>query len=246
VKYDDETLMAFADGELDEKLRAEITAAIEKDPELARRVAEYFALRNEVAGAYSGVMDQEVPERLRAAARGGRAAPARATGNVVQFPSKSTRTPAPRWSAREWTAMAASLVLGGLLSWQFALRHGGDIATQGGSLVARGALAEALSTQLASNQSPDAAIRIGLTFKSGDGAYCRSFYSKASHTAGLACRNGEAWQLPVTSSAGNQSGENRPASGLDDPALLQAIEARMKGEALDAQGESAAMTGGWK
>lgn len=245
MNYDEETLMAFADGELDEALRAEIAAAIAKDPGLARRVAAHRALRTEVAGAFSSVMDQPVPERLSAAARG-QPAPARASGNVVQFPTRSTRTPAPRWSAREWTAMAASLVLGGLLSWQFALRNGGDIATQGGSLVARGALAEALSTQLASNQPPDAAIRIGLTFKSGDGAYCRSFYSNASHTAGLACRNGEAWQLPVTSSAGNQSGENRPASGLDDPALLQAIEARMKGEALDAQGESAAMSGGWK
>jgi hypothetical protein len=191
-------------------------------------------------------MDQEVPERLRAAARGGRASPARATGNVVQFPARSTRTPAPRWSAREWTAMAASLVLGGLLSWQIALRSVGDIASQGGSLVARGALAEALNTQLASNQAPDAAVRIGLTFKSGDGSYCRSFYSSRLQTAGLACRNGGQWQLPVTSKAVDGSGENRPASGLDDPALLQAIEARMSGEALDAQGETAAMSGGWK
>lgn len=238
--------MAFADGELDEKLRAEIKLAAEQDPELARRVAQHSALRTEVAGAYSGVLDQEVPERLRAAARGGRAAPPRATGNVVQFPSRSARTPAPRWSAREWTAMAASLVLGGLLSWQFALRSGGDIASQDGALVARGALAEALNTQLASNQAPDAAIRIGLTFKSADGAYCRSFYASDSQTAGLACRSGEQWQLPVTSSAASQSGENRPASGLDDPALLRAIEARMKGEALDAPDESAAMSGGWK
>src|SRR5690349_18699227 len=123
MNYDEETLMAYADGEFDESKRAEIAAAVEKDPELARRVAKHRALRTEVAGAFSSVMDQPVPDRLLAAARGPRdgeaaaAAPARETksrGNVVQFPSRGSRAPGAPWRAREWTAMAASLVLGGL------------------------------------------------------------------------------------------------------------------------------------
>jgi anti-sigma factor RsiW len=153
VKYDEETLMAYADGELDEETRAEITAAVEQDPELARRVAQQRALRAQVAGAYSDVLDQPVPDRLRAAARGPLGNEAQATqvqaretrprGNVVQFPARGARAPGAPWRAREWTAIAASLVLGGVISWQFMSRSMGDIASRGGVLLASGELARA-------------------------------------------------------------------------------------------------------
>ena len=39
-------------------------------------------------------------------------------GNVLQFPARSARAPSPPWRAREWVAMAASLLLGVLLSWR--------------------------------------------------------------------------------------------------------------------------------
>ena len=72
VNYDDETLMAYVDGELDAKLRAEIAAAVENDPALARRVEQHRALRARVAGAFAKVL-----ERTRSrAARGARAAAA--------------------------------------------------------------------------------------------------------------------------------------------------------------------------
>jgi anti-sigma factor RsiW len=69
VNYDDEILMAYVDGERDERLSAEISAAMERDPALARRVERHRALRAKVAGAFTTVLDQPVPERLRAAAR---------------------------------------------------------------------------------------------------------------------------------------------------------------------------------
>ena len=53
VNYDDETLMAYVDGELDAERRAEIAAAIERDPALARACRETAtgALRDEGRGA---------------------------------------------------------------------------------------------------------------------------------------------------------------------------------------------------
>src|SRR6185436_2478300 len=123
VNYDDETLMAFADGELDELLSAEIASAMERDPALARRVERHRALRAQVAGAYSTVLEQPVPERLLAAANGSAAptltgAPQR-RAEVLQFPARTPAAEGPRWGTREWAALAASLVLGMLLSWQF-------------------------------------------------------------------------------------------------------------------------------
>ena len=52
MKYDDETLMAFADGELDEARRAEIAAALDQDPSLAQRVERHRALRARVVDAF--------------------------------------------------------------------------------------------------------------------------------------------------------------------------------------------------
>ena len=81
MNYDDETLMAYADGELDEAQRAEIAAAIEQDPELARRVEQHRALRAEVAGAFAAVLEQPVARTAASAARGN--APARGRGAAV-------------------------------------------------------------------------------------------------------------------------------------------------------------------
>jgi hypothetical protein len=245
VSYDDETLMAFADGELEEPLRAEIAAAIAKDPELARRVEKHRALRAEVAGAFATLIDQPVPERLRAAAQPPRAPATEAHGNVVRFPARGTPPPPARWAGREWAAMAASLVLGVMLAWRFLAPGGGDIATQDGVLMARGDLAAALNTQLASNQPEDAAVAIGLTFKASDGGYCRSFVSRATSTAGLACRSGEDWRIGVIQSVTVPGGDLRQATSSMPPAILQAIESSWAGEPLDAAGELAARDAGW-
>jgi hypothetical protein len=241
--YDDETLMAYADGELDAAMRAEIAAAIEKDPALAQRVEQQRALRAEVSGAFAGVLDRPLPDRLRAAAQG----PARGDtrGNVVQFPARGTRAAGLRWGAREWTAMAASVLLGVALAWR-ALTPGEHFAEAGGALVARGDLAEALDAQLASHQPAGGAVQIGLTFKAADGSYCRSFTLRAANTAGLACRAGDEWRIPATTSVeAGTSGLQTAGSGTPR-AILDAVEARIAGEPLDAAAEEAALRSGWK
>ena len=97
--------------------------------------------------------------------------------------------------------MAATLVLGVLLSWNFAPSGSALIGAEDGALVARGALANALDSQLASTQRADDAVQIGLTFTSREGSYCRSFLVPKAGTAGLACREGGEWRIPVTAAA---------------------------------------------
>lgn len=243
MSYDDETLMAYADGELDEARRAQIAAAMDRDPELARRVEKHRALRMEVAGAYSGVLDLPVPDELRVAA-GGRSA-ARTVGNVVQFPTRA-RAQATPWRGREWTAMAASLVLGILVSWRFLAPGGGDIAARDGTLLAQGQLAKALDSQLAGTQTPDSPVLIGVTFKNEAGGYCRSFVSRAAATAGLACRSGENWQIPATQAVEVPGGDLRQAAAAMPTAIVAAVESRLRGDSLDAGQEQAARDAGWK
>ena len=239
MSYDEETLMAYADGELDDSLNAEISAAIGRDPALAQRVQRHRALRAEVAAAYSNVLGQPLPERLLAAAG---APPPRA--QVLQFARKPAGA-APRWGSREWLALAASLVLGMLLSWRFiAPSQGALVTASNGALVASGALARALDSQLASSQGSEEPVQIGLTFRSQDGSYCRSFTLKSASTAGLACRDSGEWRIPVTAAVTRSEASVRQASSPPE-AVLSAIEARIAGDALDAAAEEDARLGGW-
>lgn len=245
MSYDDETLMAYADGELDAALRAKIAAAVERDPELAQRVERHRALRAKVGGAFATVLEHPVPERLTAVASGAPASAA-ARGKVLQFPKRGTQVAGPRWRAREWFAMAASVLLGVAISWRVFTPDTGLMDASGGALVARGELATALERQLASNQPADSAVLIGLTFRARDGGYCRSFTVRATNTAGLACRASGEWQIPVTASTTPAAGGLQQASGAIPPAVLTGIEARISGEALDAAGEENAHLAGWK
>lgn len=239
MNFDDEIVMAYADGELDAAQRAEIAAAMEKDPGLARRVEKHRALRADVARAFAPVLDQPVPERLVAAASGNK-------GKVLQFPIKSSRAPGAGWGIREWGAMAASVVLGLFISWRvFVPSEQGLLAMNGSALVARGELATALDRQLASDQLRGAPVQIGVTFKSRDGNYCRSFTLPAARAAGLACRAGGDWQVTATAVAELPQGQVQQAAGAMPTAVLSAIEARIAGEALDAAGEQNARLGGW-
>jgi hypothetical protein len=253
VNYDDETLMAYADGELDETQRAEIAAAVERDPELARRVARHRALRAEVSAAFSSVLSRPMPERLARAAQGQSAndqsgrndsAPATRRGTVVQFPGRASRAPATAWRAREWTAMAASLGLGAVISWKVFAPDPALIMPKGGELVASGALATALERQLGSKQLGNEPVLIGLTFRTENGQYCRSYALAHVGTAGLACRVGGDWQIVNTAAAPNEGGDVRQATS-PPPAVMHAIESRISGDALDAAGEENARNAGW-
>jgi hypothetical protein len=143
--------------------------------------------------------------------------------------------------------MAASLVLGVVISWRaFSPANPQMIAASHGALAARGALATALDRQLASNQPGGAPVSIGLTFKARDGSYCRSFALRATGTAGLACRSGDEWRIPVTASADTAGGDIRQAAGSIPSAVMQAIEARIAGDALSAPDERRARDAAWE
>jgi hypothetical protein len=242
MTFDDETLMAYADGELDAAARAAVEAAIAADAALAQRVARHRELRGRLHAAYEPVLNEPLPERLLESARGlGRA------GNVVPLRSR----PAPRWSWPQWGAIAASLAVG-VLSGALLLRPGsgsGPIVTRNGQMLASGVLSSALSNQLASTQPPDAPVHIGVSFRTGDGTYCRTFALRERQAlAGLACHERGSWQLQVlarSEAGGNAGGAYRPAASALPPAVARTLETMIAGEPLDAGAEAAARTRNW-
>lgn len=252
----DEMLMAYVDGELDAASRASVEAAMQEDPEIGKRVARHRALRDTMQGAFSAVLNEPVPDRLIDAARG-RGATARAQSatpqsavadlSLVREAARRKNLPARRWQP---AAMAASLLLGlglGFLAWH---KSGGLIqAGAGGGLVARAALAEALSIQLSDDRAPDHVAVTGLSFRNKSGDYCRTFSLKGMNASeGLACREGTDWRIKALAQsprAATNSGNFRTAASEDSPAIRAAVEGSIDGEPLDHADEIAARQAGW-
>lgn len=245
MNFSDETLMAYADGELAEPERSAVERAMREDPAVAAAVERHRALRTDVFAAFSGVLDEPVPARLQP--RAGAAVHSFEAARQARSAPAPQPAPAPaRWTWAHWGGMAAALVLGVLTGGTVIDGTDGDrlVADAGGRLVAGGPLATALSSQLAS-EGGNAAVRIGTTFASKDGGYCRSF--QLPGRAGLACREGDAWRIPVLKETGGDGGqEYRQASSGMPAAVLEAIDERIAGEALDAVAERAARERGWQ
>jgi len=247
MSFDDETLMAYADGELDAQQRARVEQAMRADPQVAAAVERHRALRADVFAAFAGVLDEPVPARLQpAAVKEETAAQPRVRVDLL---AQAGATPLPpRWHWRQWGAIAASLaagVLAGALGWQQI--KGGEAAPfgrQGDALVARGELADALSQRLSADAG-QGTVRLGVSFQARDGAYCRSF--KLGSTAGLACRDAGAWRIPVLAQAGEAAQGGYRQAGSEMPAaVLDAIDERIAGTSLDAAAERAARERGWQ
>jgi hypothetical protein len=245
MTFSDETVMAYVDGELDDAARAALEIAMTTDTDLAERVARERTLRARLQSEFDPVLREPVPERLLAAAND-TAAKAR-TGNLVGL----KRTAARDWSWPQWSAIAASLVLGVLIAPM--LRHQpteGPLGIRDGKVLASGALAHALSEQLASNQLANAPVQVGISFLSRNGDYCRTFMLRdRSAVTGLACWEGGSWRLQAlaaTVHATSGSGEYQPAASSLPPAIQQSVDALIVGEPLDAKGEAAARGNRWR
>ena len=247
MNYSDEVLMAYADGELPEPERSEVERAVRADPALAAIVERHRTLRRDVFTAFAGVLEEPVPQKLRPAP-GAKVLSLEAARTARARVTPPAPAPAPRSIWPRWGALAATLVLGVLAGSLWFDDSSGDgsmvVADANGRLVARGLLAGALSRQLASDPAPTSPVRIGVSFATKRGGYCRSF--SVGSSAGLACRDGEAWRIPVLSEARAANGEFRQAASVTPVAVLDAIDERIAGTTLDAPAERVARERGWK
>ena len=251
MTFSEETLMAYADDELDSQTRSAVEAAMATDPEIARRIAQHKALRDRLRATFDTVLEERPPQRLVDAARG---VPAiRREGNVI--PLRRRQPPRRAWP--QWATLAATLVIGVVIG-QALLRMpttGMPVISRNGQVLASGTLAQALSEQLASTQTPDSAVKIGVSFRSKAGAYCRTFTLHDSGTlAGLACRDHDDWRVQTLaqstqpsgeSSSPNNSGGYRQAGSEMPRSIQPAVEDSISGEPFDAHAEAAARDQHW-
>ena len=251
----DETLMAYADGELGAAAREAVESAMREVPQLERRVAAHRTLRRQLQAAYAGELSEAIPERLLTAARGATSLQGNKIVNlrdaraVMERNTLRARPLPTRW--RMAGTIAASVIAGvGLGFFMWGQTQSPLVRSAGGALVARGQLAQALSAQLAAEQSPSSAVQIGVSFRAKSGDYCRSFaLSGAVSPSGLACRHDGEWQIQaLTQEPGNAAGESeyRTARSAVSATILKSVEGQIAGEPFDQAREKAARQHGWK
>lgn len=240
MTFDDQTIMAYADGECDAVTVRRIEKAMISDTDLADRIGKARALRDRLAAHYAPVASEDIPDRLTAMLT--TAASDVDTSFALRKAGRERAKQQRRsFGLAQWGAMAATLALG-IVVGQYGLNGGPDspFAQQGGALVASGPLENALDRQLASTQPDDSDFRIGLTFRARTGAVCRSFTGEA--VSGIGCREGQEWKMVSTLSGGVQ-GDYRQASS----SAINAVAAELMVDGpMDADSERKLLESGWK
>ncbi len=224
----DEKLIAYVDGELSGAELATFEAEIAANPRLADEVEKHRTMAARLAMAYAPAIDDKAPGKRKA-------------------PAGSRSVARPAFGAAQWAAVAAAGVVGaaaGIAGGYFAWPDEGALVVRDGSIVATGDLREALTSQLAAQPGP---LRVGLTFRTAKGRYCRTFISGADSLAGVACRQSDGWVMQTTTAHRPAASPADRAAATEMPAaVISAVDSLIAGVPLDAAAEKAARDKGWK
>jgi surface antigen len=233
--FDDETLMAFADGELDEARSLVLEEALASDEALAERLAVFLDSRRLVGDALKPLIDEPVPEALLASVRKmAQDAQRQATpqDNVVSFRQQ------PQPTTRHWLMpLAASLVavVTGVIG--FTLGRMDPAATDAGTEIAAALDREASGQDVTLS---GAVLHVVASFRDERGELCREYELKqpASSTLTVACRQDGAWATRLALTTPQTEGYVPASSQETIDAYLASIQA---GAPLSAEEERKAL-----
>ncbi len=244
---DDEMFFAWLDGDLDPADAARVVEIVQQDSSLQERAARYRELRQQAQGAFADDLDEPVPpawlDRIDAAFT-----PVETAQLFDLATVREARRPRSfRWG---WNgAIAASLVAAFTVGALIPRDQPGLFDDSGGVLIASSALANGLNEarsgvpQLIDGHT----FKVGLTVKTAAGDYCREAFLNGGGAAQhvLACREGGDWRIEgLVGVDAKERGEYALASGLDSP--IDALFARLGGDALDRAGETKAIEHRWQ
>lgn len=236
MSIDPEMLAAYVDGELDAIAAKRVERAVEADPNLAEEIARHCRLRERLHRAFDPVANTPPPDfmvaMLRASAK---------VSDIARAREHRRRRAIPRWLPAGG-AVAAALVLG-LMIGRGLPPDEGPFAVRDRLLVARGGTAKVLDTQLASTQASADSVRILVTFRRPDGAYCRAFETEKQ--AAIACREQGEWLVQSLRAADAGATTEYRQAGSAGAALMAEAQEMMAGDPLDAAGERAAIGSRW-
>ncbi|HMQ12428.1 MAG TPA: hypothetical protein PKA43_01790 [Candidatus Competibacter phosphatis] len=265
TKLDEETLMAYVDGELDPRRMAEIEAALAEDAE-ARAMVQMF--RDSTAllrGPFDQILRETVPERLLATVN------RPSTGKIhdirlARRGSLSRFLPQTTWAR----AAAVALLVGAGAGYLTAQWWSGAMVPVSLIAASDALLNEALETTGSGvvfvRRDADTGfareIMPLLTFQDANQRYCREFESALKEpdgqqvNYGVACREGGAWQpqalmarqliAPTLRGDPQEHSQYVPAMGSEMAIFDTVIQQLMVGEPLKPKEEAKLIGQGWR
>lgn len=231
-----EELAAFADGQLDPARSAEVAAAVEADPALARQVEAHRALKGLLSAHYDPIVAQPVPDRFATLLGGARTDEPAAAEVIDLAAARASRTSRriPRWGWVVGPALAASLAL--LLINTPTPGTGGNYADA--------QLASALDTRLTADPAKPGEPQVLLSFARKDGQLCRAYAAPAG--SGIACRDSEGWRIERKGPGIDPAASDYRQAGSALEELMAAAQDMASAGALDPAQEAAARQRGWR
>lgn len=242
MTYDDITLMAHADGELDPAAMREIDAAAARDPALAARIAAFRDSRLAVHAALA--RPEPVPaaleSRVAALIAAARATEAGATNVTALAPRRRSLAALPLWQG----AIAASLLVAVGLAAGVMLPRGGAGGLEVAVLADPGLGAALASVPAGERQVLPSGGTLApiATFLTEAGELCREFEYDARSGAtvvSVACRDGSDWDVRLAIAAAAETGGYAPASSLET--LDAWLDSTGAGAPMSAADEAAAL-----
>ncbi len=273
AELSDETLMAYADGELDPARRASVTHVLANDPAARARLEQLLTTDRAIQAHFQAVLAEPVPQALvdLVLDTGRQGVAAR------ELPPVHSRPPGLLGSLRRWLATGltmrqlafaclATLVAGVAIGWQLSAagprtQSGATalFALEDGILLATGALERMLETEKSGALVPlgidslrDMTARARLTFKSAEGGYCRQYEvarPDGRQLGGIGCRRSDGrWQLRAHMQIEDRPAASGPykAAGAASSILAVIVERTMAGDALGAAEEAVLLGGKWR
>ncbi|MEQ1716743.1 MAG: hypothetical protein ABL907_12280 [Hyphomicrobium sp.] len=271
-KIPDETLMAYADGALDDSECRKVEAMLAANPAQHARLAPYVVTRSALPEIFSEALTSKVPDRLvttimttpigtRAPARATRSANTTQSGSSFAARLRDLLFPAmPSFSSALALCSTVAVIAGaGWLAGHATRPADGSLAAisvEDETLYAAGPLRVALETA-ASNAAIEEGALIAtpaLTFMSQDGRVCRQYdlvRAGKDKRSGFACRSGNGrWQIafhaPAPPAATGEASVNRPAGSETFEALEGAVDKTIKGDIFTAKDEASLLANGWR
>ncbi len=263
TRIDEETLNAYIDGALSPDDSAAVEQALAQDERLQARLGALYRADRLASAVYTDIDRRPLPQGVLdlLAQYAAETSTDSATGaTVLPFPGLRRAFSSPASLA----AMAASVALAigfgaGLISANGPVGNGDRarlLQASAGS-IGPGHPLYAVLDDARSGESrtidgaADLEARPLLSFRSKDGAFCRDIMVTGGSAGGarsLACKkDSSTWRIVAMASVGaSVTGGYAPASGEAPMAIRAAIDSRIAGDPLDANGEARAIAQDWQ